>query len=201
MDDQNRALSLFARAETLEPQNPRWPDQQAEILALGYYSGIDDEVLATSYTKLARAAELAGEDERVEYEGRLAVAAFHSGEFDRARQHANRALQMIAKSPPTMWTGNVHYEAHTTLGRLALQSGDVRTAKKHLIEAAKTTGSPSLDTFGPDMTLARELLDAGERDAVIQYLELVERFWDGKGPLLKEWRQQIRLGERPYLDD
>ena len=104
-----------------------------------------------------------------------------------------------AEASPGMWAGNLIYEGHAMLGRVALHGGDIATASKHLIEAGKTRGSPTLDTFGPDFTLANELLAAGERDAVIRFLDLVEVFWEGEGPTLEDWRQRIRRGETPRL--
>ena len=34
-----------------------------------------------------------------------------------------------------------------------------------------------LNSFGPNMTLAKELLEVGERDIVLQYVDLCRTFW------------------------
>lgn len=194
-----RALDLYERAEKLEPWNPRWPEAQSRILGRGYFADADDTIYPRAYAKLVRAVELWGDARRFDYQGQLAEAALRAGYIDKARSHANAILAEIATRPKSWNTGNLIYEAHQTLGRVALQAGDVAAARKHLIEAGKTPGSPTLDTFGPDMTLATELLARGERDAVIEFLDLVEVFWEGEGERLEMWRQQIRHGQKPRL--
>jgi hypothetical protein len=194
-----RALDLYERAEQLDPANPRWPERQARILARGDFADVDDSIYPRAYTKLVRAVELTAETMRIEYEGDLAKAALHAGDLDKAQQHARTLLRHVDREPPTMWTGNYIYDAHATLGRVALRRGDVSAAKKHLLEAAHTSGSPTLSTFGPDMTLASELLDLGERDVVLGYLDLVEQFWEHHDGDLDLWREQIRRGQKPRL--
>jgi hypothetical protein len=45
------------------------------------------------------------------------------------------------------------------------------------------------------MILAVALLDAGERDAVLEYLELCKAFFRSAGSNLDEWQREIRAGE------
>jgi hypothetical protein len=49
-------------------------------------------------------------------------------------------------------------------------NGDIEEAKKQLLLAGKTPSSPQLNSFGPNMILAKELLDKGEKDTVLHYL-------------------------------
>ncbi len=49
--------------------------------------------------------------------------------------------------------------------------------KKYLIAAGKSPGSPQMDSFGPNMTLAKDLLEKGERDAVLEYFMRCRKFW------------------------
>ena len=64
--------------------------------------------------------------------------------------------------------------------KLALQAGDVEEAKRRLLAAGKTSGSPALRSFGPNMALAEKLLEKGERDVVLEYFELCKKFWAGE---------------------
>jgi hypothetical protein len=82
---------------------------------------------------------------------------------------------------------------------IALRAGDVETARRHLIESGKTPGSPQLNSFGPNMSLAKELLEHGERKVVLEYLDLLEVFWQGDRPLqtLLGWRGMIERGKLP----
>ena len=97
------------------------------------------------------------------------------------------------------------------LGRVALREGRLDEAKRFLLAAGASPGSPQLDSFGPQPDLARELLARGERDVVLRYLELVGAFWardKGATPLgahvaqanaatLERWKADIRAGRTP----
>ena len=63
------------------------------------------------------------------------------------------------------------------LGRIALAEGDVAVAKKRLLAFADSKGSPRMNSFGPNMQLAKDLLARGEDDTVIEYFERCGKFW------------------------
>ncbi|SFN71734.1 hypothetical protein SAMN05216289_1602 [Dokdonella immobilis] len=67
----------------------------------------------------------------------------------------------------------------------------------HLLEAAKSPGSPQLDSFGPNMLLANELVAAGERDAVIAYLRGVQLFWKMDDGEIEKWIEELKAGKTP----
>ncbi len=84
---------------------------------------------------------------------------------------------MLAAKPAD---GDVIYDAHSLLGRVALREGDRPTARKELRAAGQTPGSPPLNSFGPRFTLARELPENSnmeDRRAVAAFLEDTARFW------------------------
>ena len=96
----------------------------------------------------------------------LALAYVESG--TRAKEARAIAETLLASNTVTNWNyGNVIYEMHSLLGRIALGEGDMAAARRHLAESGQTPGSPQLDSFGPDFVLAGELLRKGERDAVL----------------------------------
>ena len=65
------------------------------------------------------------------------------------------------------------------LGLLALNQGNVKPASQYL-DAGSTPGSPQLNSFGPDMSLAQALLEKGERDTVLEYFcAAAHRRWAG----------------------
>jgi hypothetical protein len=64
-----------------------------------------------------------------------------------------------------------------------------------LLKAGATPGSPQLNSFGPNMALAKELLDKGEREAVLEYFTLCSKFWDRDE--LKEWMALVKDGVTP----
>jgi hypothetical protein len=58
-------------------------------------------------------------------------------------------------------------------------------------------GSTQLNSFGPEMTLSRELLEKGERDVVLQYFVLCRRFWASGSQQLDAWTKTVREGGIP----
>ena len=139
---------------------------------------------------------------RTEYERWIAVGdvglwSVDSGNLELAAAYANEALT-IAEKYETDWNyGNAIHKGHLILGRIALHNRDIAEAKKQLLLAGKTPGSPQLGSFGPNMILARELLEIGEAETVLTYLDLCEKFWDFDLVKLNRWRDQVSKGESP----
>lgn len=93
--------------------------------------------------------------------------------------------------------GNAVHKGNLTLGRVALRAGDIEAAKKFLLEAGRAPGSPQLNSFGPNMTLAKELLEKGEHDAVLEYFQLCAAFWEMDRGRLREWSPLVEKGVIP----
>ena len=70
-------------------------------------------------------------------------------------------------------------------------------AKTRLLAAGNTPGSPALGSFGPNMTLAKELLEIHQADTVLQYFDECAQFWKGHQDTLDGWRATVRRGEIP----
>jgi len=83
------------------------------------------------------------------------------------------------------------------LGRIALRRGQIEEAKRRLLEAGESPGSPQMDSFGPNMSLAKDLLEKGERDTVLKYFGLCRKFWKMDYGQLKHWSNQVNAGEIP----
>jgi hypothetical protein len=140
----------------------------------------------------------------------LAAASLGAGDGAKAKEIALQ--QLAANTNTTDWNyGNVIHNANSTLGRAALREGDKKAAAEFLKKAGATPGSPQLNSFGPDWILAREMIEAGETQAVLDYLDLVEKFWvsrkNPKSPAAKladshqqkldQWRAEVREGKLP----
>ena len=80
-----------------------------------------------------------------------------------------------------------------------MREGNLEEAKNRLVAAGTTPGAPNLNSFGPNMMLAKELLDQGEQDVVLKYFYLCSRFWDSERAQEKmsRWRDQIKAGQIP----
>ena len=65
------------------------------------------------------------------------------------------------------------------LGEVALRNGNIADAAQYLIASGKSSGSPALDSFGPNLSLAKALLEV---DVVLKFFDLCKAFW-GPGAL------------------
>lgn len=125
-----------------------------------------------------------------------AKTSFNAKEYEKAKKYATE-LSTLAEKYPNDWNyGNAVYDAHVVLGRLALLDNNIETANEELLLAVKTPGSPQLDSFGPNMTLARDLIEKGQREPVIQFLVECKRFWYDHQKV-DEWIKVIKSGEIP----
>jgi hypothetical protein len=125
-----------------------------------------------------------------------AKTSFNAKEYEKAKKYAIE-LSMLAEKYPNDWNyGNAVYDAHVVLGRLALLENDIETAKEELFLAVGTPGSPQLDSFGPNMTLARDLIEQGQTETVIHFLIKCKRFWYNHQKV-DEWIKAIESGEMP----
>jgi hypothetical protein len=133
----------------------------------------------------------------------LAMAAVKAGANDKAGTYASELLAAAAgdtNGGKKGWNyGNAIHDGHTVLGLVALRRDDITTARQELLEAGKTPGGPQLDSFGPNMTLASELLKKGESSVVLEYLESCRTFWKMGGKQLNSWSDAIRKNETPFF--
>lgn len=119
------------------------------------------------------------------------------GDPAQAEAYAKELLQ-LAGSLESDWNyGNAIHHGNLALGFVALRRGDVEGAKAFLLEAGKTPGSPQLDSFGPNMSLAKALIERGERDAVLQYFAQCGVFWKMHDGDLAKWSALVKEGIVP----
>ena len=197
--DKDETERLLQQAQALEPKNPEWPNRLGELYSLQMPSASGDR--RQYWAKRAFMEREVGfqlitdEDSKYNSLSDLAKTAFEAGEFDKARTYATDLLER-AKGERKGWNyGNAIHFGNLVLGRIALKDGDLEKAKAYLLASGKTPGSPQLDSFGPNMLLAKDLLEKGERKAVLQYFDECATFW--KRPELKEWTAAVKLGKIP----
>lgn len=127
----------------------------------------------------------------------VSVEAYEAGDIGKAQQYASELLQFAPQFKGNWNYGNTVHKANIVLGRISLQSGDVSGASRYLLATGATPGSPQLDSFGPNMTLAKELLEKGEREAVLSYFESCSKFWKMGGSKLDAWTATVKGGGIP----
>ena len=150
--------------------------------------------MSRRYVKAIESLESAESDRARYYPLQCAAKeAFVCGKFEQAKKFA-RELQSvtagIGSDEPDAGQG-IH-DANLVLGRLALRDGGIDEAKEYLLAAGRTSGSPRLNSFGPNMSLAKDLLEQGEYEVVLEYFELCDLFWEMDQGRLEKWRRQVK---------
>ncbi|MBX9950608.1 MAG: hypothetical protein K2Y39_15675 [Candidatus Obscuribacterales bacterium] len=105
----------------------------------------------------------------------LPSRAFDAKDFEKAAKYANRLIELCEKYRENWNYGNAWNEAHTVLGRIAFNNGDIDAAKHHLHLSSVDIGTPQTRSFGPSLDLAKDLATAKETSAVLAYLDAHER--------------------------
>jgi tetratricopeptide (TPR) repeat protein len=126
-----------------------------------------------------------------------AQAAFEAGEYEKAGAYSKKALNLAAQPENVADSADAGHYGNIVLGRIAVRQGDVAGGSAYLLKSAAIKGNPHLDTFGPNMMLAKELLEKGERTSVLQYFDLCGAFWKDDDGKLKQWRSSVASGTNP----
>ncbi len=128
--------------------------------------------------------------------GMAAKASYNMGLYDQSRSYAEELMRL---APGVR--DNAHYESEVqdyniTLGRLALRDGKISEAEKYLMDSI---ASPSelMERFGPNTSLAKDLLEKGEKDVVLQYLSQCRKFWKNDNGKIDQWISDIQSGKTP----
>jgi hypothetical protein len=125
----------------------------------------------------------------------MAREALAAGDLAKASLYANELLAMTPVAPAG--TGDAVFVGNTVLGEIALRSNDLSLAGTHLLESAKTTGSPRLRTFGPSLAFASEMLKDKQTSVVVEFLGECKTFWELDGGRIDHWISSIQQGVTP----
>lgn len=128
---------------------------------------------------------------------KAAKQSFVLGHVEEARRYATDLLAQLPEYQGDWNYGNAVHDGNVILGRIALREGHLAEAKRYLLAAGKSPGSPQMDSFGPNVSLANDLLEAGERDVVLEYFELCRKFWQMESGRLKKWSGEVKAGQIP----
>ncbi len=195
--DRRASIEFLKHAQSLDPSNPKWPKELGHAYGLLAYLGsgaMDQEISEEQLEQLEIAYELSGKSGRDLLLADLAKAAFAADRLDKARQFAELMLQNTSAGRNY---GDWVHTGNLVMGRIALREGKIEEAKSRLIAAGMTPGSPVLNSFGPNMMLARALLEIGEREIVLEYFKLCSQFWKLHRGRLDEWGELAAAGRMP----
>ena len=149
---------------------------------------------AAATNKLAQATD---ELSRFYALGRAAKESFNTGHVEDARKYANELAKLMPKYPKDWNYGNAIQDSNLVLGRIAVKEGRIDDAKKHLLAAGQSPDSPQMDSFGPNMSLALDLLKLKEKDVVLEYFESCRKFWKMHADRLDQWSKDVKAGRIP----
>lgn len=209
IQEPDRSRALFEAAHALEPRDPSIARDfalslslRARRYAVPHVTAFDREearqALAWLETALALQRDAGPDGMRELVLAQGCDVALGAEEEERAAAFAQQYLDLFDGQPPAT-SGGAVYVGNATLGRVALRRGDLEEAKRRLLAAGRTFGSPALSSFGPDMSLASELYDRGEHAVVREFLELCRAFWKAPHSRLDGWIAAIDAGkEHPF---
>jgi hypothetical protein len=148
-----------------------------------------------------KSASTVSEEEKQKFYQLTASApeALVAGEKEKAKEYAETLLKQAETLRDNWNYGNAIHVANLVLGHIALASGDTAEAKSYLLAAGNTPGSAQLNSFGPNMRLAKSLLEKGEKETVIEYFDLCAKFWKLKKERIDAWKAAIEKDEMPQF--
>jgi tetratricopeptide (TPR) repeat protein len=195
--DLDLAISYFKKGKDLDPDNAAsWDRELAQFYKLKMIrsSAAESQSLANESLKSFESAYAGSSQlERGFLVPNLAKAALTTGQLEKAAEYAHQMLTTTA----TFNKGDFVYNGNFVLGMIAVKKGDIESAEKYLLEAGETSGSPVLKSFGPNMSLAKELLDRGKKDTVLAFLKKCAKFWNKPPSPCNQWIQELEEGQTP----
>lgn len=198
--DKEIAEEIFIKLQKIEPENPVYYEKLGHLyfMEMKRKEGEEKQKIAKkALFHYEKAHSLAEEEKKIYMLTELANLSLEAGEMGKAKEYSLELLKRAEEEKGEWFYGNAIHYGNIVLGKIALKENKKEEAKKYLIEAGKTPGSPQLNSFGPDFTLAEELLEAGEKEAVLKYLKLCEKFWESGKEKLKDWQVLIKGGRKP----
>lgn len=195
--DRELAIESLKTARSLDPENPKWPDRLGHLYSLNMSgNSLAGRIAAArmaleQYEIAYKLSTERGRDPLLQY---LAKAALAANDLGKAKVYAE---EMLSQDGSDWNSGNNIHHGHIILGLIALKSDKIEEAKEHLLKAGKTPGSPQLNSFGPNMTLAKELLQRHENEVVLEYFELCSKFWKLRRDRLDTWSAAVKEGKMP----
>jgi hypothetical protein len=168
-DDDVPALAerLIRHARELAPGDDEWNTGLGDTLHMKAVRTLDP---AEKLRLLNEACTYLPDNARNVMRLEIANAEFAAGD-DAATERDARAMVDAPRS------ANEYNLGQTLLGRLAIARGDVSEAKERLRASLKPPEKFKNPVFDPNMTLAQDVYDAGERDTVLEFLEASRTIW------------------------
>ncbi len=187
------------RAHGLDPHNGSWTDVLITALQAESNAALDPREKARFLQKALDAAGSDGQQLRVL--PNLANAEFEARDDAAAERDAQRLLELAQANPKARESrGSDSRGANRAGARSARSRQQTAGPGTRLLESARVRkSSPGLSTAGPKLTLAQDLIEAGERDVVLQYLDLCRAFWTNDQGKIDRYVKLVKSASAPDL--
>jgi hypothetical protein len=198
--DSKTISALSFLADQYKAALARGDMQAANDISLKITSGTATEYRRLQPTPEASLSALEQQPAVTEVNGRLYQlrnilrVAYQANDLQKTELYAS---EMAALIPQLRNPSDAVHWSNIYLGLHAVSRGDMTMAKQRLLDAGRVKGSPVLNSFGPNMLLAKVLLEKGEKATVLEYFDLVKSFWAGDQGKLADWIAVVRGGGVP----
>jgi hypothetical protein len=204
VSDSFLAGELLRTCKKLEPANPEWSIRLGLLYSLEgglHEPGVRVDWELMSMHELEDALRLpANNASQFRALECLPSVALGARDYPKAR-HFARELLAVGLSAKEEWQrARAVHKGNIVLGRLAVIDRDPEQAKARLSSSIAPVGGISgyaLASVGPNMSLARDLLDIGERGAVLEFLRSALSLRPLSGDVLVGWIREIEGGKVP----
>jgi tetratricopeptide (TPR) repeat protein len=194
-----KAEEAILRGATLQPFAAEWPARLGALDAIRATRATGDargewaKKAMASYEQALKLAE--APDERASLLDNASEAALVVGEVAKAKQWALALLDRA--SDPGVKGAWAQHRGHVLLGLIAMQEGDMATARDHLAASARLRVSPFSQGREPATALAAALARRGQAEATLSYLDSCQALWPAGAGRLDAWRAALRAGSLP----
>ena len=198
LTDSDLGIELLQQGQSLDEGNAKWPRELGQRYSLEII-GEDSPAKITELAEKAvvqyeRAFELSDGPWRRGLAKDLARMAITANQYDKAKEYVHTLLTHDSAD----WNSrDHHHHGHLVLGRIALAEGDIEEAKRRLIAAGEATRTSEPNAVEPNMFLARELLQRGEKEVVLEYFSLCSDSWERGRDKLEQWSVLVQAGLEP----
>ncbi|OGL47036.1 MAG: hypothetical protein A2161_17630 [Candidatus Schekmanbacteria bacterium RBG_13_48_7] len=199
--DINKAEMLFIRGREIDPDNPGWSDLLANNYRIRAYKSSGDEKEQWKQKSLREQEHAVKLRENtftyLVHLSQLAINMMEANEIEKAELYAKELL-----SPADFYKydrlGNCMAisAGNAILGRIILREDNIVDAKKYLLQSV-TLPEYCHYNSKQGLALSRELLEKGEPDVVIWFLQLCIKYQEKRQNDLQKWIKEIRDGKIP----
>jgi tetratricopeptide (TPR) repeat protein len=189
-------VRLYRRADEIDPNQGRWKSSLVYAYRnIAFVAGTPAEKIAILEKGRAIAPNPSSRAALLPDLGEQYLAA---GNTAKAAEAARELLASDQDKNNPGYGSNPFFTANLLLGRIELKQGDAADAARWLLAAGHAYTSQPAYSQGPtDWRLVRDLLDAGDRDSVLAYLNLLRDNWKNDNGRLDTWVSAIRSGGTP----